>query len=272
MDRVGTCLPATQTPARVAFHQPAFTRRFGVELEVNAGLTPGAKNDLEAIRKIVAGADQAHDVRISNKYIQDYANPHWHVKFDRSCKNSAYNYGWEVASYVATGRADLDVIRKVTGELRAAGLSANRRCSVHVHAEIADHTADDVSRLLARWLQIESVLVEAVPEHRTTGMYSKPLAYRHRDWFSPSAIYEPWDFFLRTAPKPYPQHYTGWRPRDRRTALNITNYMKGVYQPEDLKVRRTVELRLPEGSLDPDTVANWVILFLRFVDRSFASP
>lgn len=241
-------------------------RNFGVEIEVNAG--PITQQHL---RNIILAADPYREVRVVENWKQDHNNAHWSVKRDSSCKGNGFDYGWEVSSYVGHTMDDILTIQDVVASMRAAGVRANHRCAVHVHVEVKDFTRPRLAGLVAHWLRLESVVTEMVPHHRIRCVYSKPLTEHHKAWLEPSKTYTPDEFFTKVTPKPFPSHYTGWRPKDRRTAVNLTNYMKAINNPK-ANYRKTVELRLPEGCVDPRNVSNWTKMFLLFVDRCHREP
>ncbi len=232
-------------------------RRFGVELEVS-GHVP-----LANLKSIVHGADGNRDVKASGVYTQDHNNGFWSIKLDRSCKCPQFPNGWEVASYVCSGVKDIRNIQRVANALRDKGVQVNKNCSVHVHVEAGDFTEEQLSSLLAHWMKMEHVISQMVPTRRIKCAYAKLLNFRHRGRFDRKTTYQPKDFFKMVAPKPYPAHYTGWRPKDRRVALNITNWMESHLHGDMEK--KTVELRLPEGTLDPRTISNWIRFIVHFV-------
>lgn len=247
-------------PGGVRYVQFTGGRNFGVEVEVNATVTQAE------LRNIIVTADPHHPVHVSGSWKQDHHNGYWSVKRDGSCKGEGCDFGWEVSSYVGNSIKDVLTLGQVVGALKKAGVKANHNCAVHVHAEVADFTPGKVAGLIAHWMRIERVVTEMVPHRRIKCAYSKPLTEYCKDWLEPDRKYRPTEFYTKIAPKPYPQHYTGWRPKDRRLAVNLTNYQKAYLNPH-YNYRKTVELRLPEGCVEPRHVTNWVKFFLTFVNR-----
>jgi hypothetical protein len=56
--------------------------------------------------------------------------------------------------------------------------------------------------------------------------------------------------------------------------LNFVNYASALAIERSGKVplRKTIELRLPEGTFDADNISNWIKLFIRFIDSCRYAP
>ena len=52
----------------------------------------------------------------------------------------------------------------------------------------------------------------------------------------------------------------------KKFSLNLVNYIR------NLKSRKTLELRLPEGTLDGWSIANWTIMFINFLEYNSGFP
>src|SRR5690349_3109756 len=80
------------------------SRKFGVELEVNKSVTKKKLGDIIAAQGILC--DRSEEVRVTSGvagWEESRKNDYWHVKYDSTC-------GWEVASFIAHGDADIDYI------------------------------------------------------------------------------------------------------------------------------------------------------------------
>lgn len=223
------------------------TRNFGIELEFNERVP--AKDLVRA----VSAADPDREVLQSSTYQQDVDNSYWHVKFDRSCSDVPGRGGWEVASYKAHGYADLEVMAKVTDSLKAAGVRVNDDCGFHIHAEIADFKHHQAACMAARWLRIEPTLLEILPKHRRNNKYAKPMSKRFEGTLDAAYHWE--TFWDRVRPHRFDHP-------NRRVALNLCNYVQW------LPGRRTVELRLPEGTVESKDVRNWIRFYVHFIDTA----
>lgn len=244
-------------------------RKFGVELEASAHISKAK------MKKCIEEADKKHPVRISEGYTQDFNNSFWHIKKDGSCRDDEYPYGFEVCSYVGSGISDIESMQTVVSSLSNLGVKPNNNCSVHVHAEVADFKPDRLSALVAIWMRFESILAEMVPANRAKSVYCRLLT-EHFKWFSEKKKFTPDLFWQHIMPRSDPGHWRqadgGWRDSDRRLSLNITNYVhayinRSDYRENKGRYRKTVELRLPEGTFNSRTVGNWIKFMLQFVQR-----
>lgn len=217
-------------------------RAYGVELELD--YYPISK---ETIASRIREVDLNHRVTISN-WTTNNNNINWYVKEDSSC-------GWEVASYKCKGIADLLNIAKVAQAIKDHGGVINVRCGLHIHVEVKDFSPEQIATLVAYWMKIEPVIKEALPPHRLSNKYCQLLREHYSQYANKSDLSskEFWDTIR-------PDSYGDAR---RRVALNIVNYTR-AYDYGD-NSRKTVELRLPEGTLSAYEVKNWVRFFVRFV-------
>lgn len=248
----------------------ASTRKFGVEIEVTAHT---GKN---VIRDQIKAIDPNHAVQVYDNNHKDYGNTAWSVKYDGSCKDADHKYGWEISSFVGSGVDDIALIQNVTAKMRDGGIKVNDNCSVHVHAEVADYSRFQLAKLVALWMKIEPILLQMVPARRRESIYCVPLRKHYHKYekleFPDKKARN--SFFSRIKP-------AGHNDTNRRVTLNICNVCSAFDCDDDnydyyddygggakYKKRRTVELRLPEGSVDPRTVTNWIKMFVRFVSLS----
>lgn len=220
-------------------------RNFGIELEYNQ------KISAKEIAKAISIVDPVRQVLQSTNYEQDYGNTYWHVKFDRSCGDVYNQGGWEVASYKANGYKDLQSIGNVVSQLKKLGVVINAECGFHIHAECVDIKQQMMASLVANWLKIENVILESLPKHRRNNKYALPLTKRFN--VPASTTWENLWNIVR------PQRFD--HP-NRRVSLNLCNYAQNI--PE----RKTIELRLPEGTAESSDVKNWVRLFINFIDAN----
>jgi Putative amidoligase enzyme len=223
-------------------------RAFGLEMEFNKIVSQ------EALHLAINKADTKHRIERSSVYQQDYSNNYWHIKFDRSCGDKINEGGWEVASYKAKGYADLENIVKAVGEIQATGAKCNNNCAVHVHVEINDFAQGDAAALVANWMKIEPIVLEMVPAHRRSNIYCVPLTEKFKN-IDKRKAYSPPEFWSIVRP-------VHWDNNSRRMALNMVNYAQSI------DGRVTTEIRLPEGSCDPNDIKNWIRFFVHFVDWS----
>lgn len=219
-------------------------RAFGIELEVAPNLT------INKLTELVKNYDPKKEVMSSRTYQQDHGNNYWHVKFDRSCGERQGEGGWEVASYVASGAEDLVKISDMGKVLKDGGARINDNCGYHIHAEVRDFKTNDAAALVAYWMKLENIIMEILPKNRRNNIYCRKLRdvkpVQARDLQSAES------FWVRVRPM-------SMANEERRVALNMCNFALG--SPH----KRTAELRLPEGTLEPKDIKNWCRMFVHFV-------
>jgi hypothetical protein len=218
-------------------------RNFGIELEMTNRVPR------KELAKAVGTVDKEREIRQSSTYDQDYSPNYWHVKFDRLVEGG--EGGWEVSSYKGNGYKDLSKMSNVATALKEAGAVVNDDCGYHIHAEVADYGTQQLATLVANWMRIEPIICEMLPKHRRNHKYCKLLTTKIK--YDESRKYTPVQFWDLVRPRNFDR-------ADRRVSLNLCNVAGGVHD------RLTVELRMPEGTLDNKDVKNWARFFIHFVD------
>jgi hypothetical protein len=265
-------------------------RCFGVELEVSSvkinktcrstlknawtdkegvGHPKIQKEDLRNIIQTVSDKD----IRITD-WAQTSNNSYWHVKYDSTCGPLGKNKdqgGWEVASFKAKGIRDLQHIGKVADALNSAGVEVNNNCGFHIHVDASDFLPKHVAVTVARWLKIEPWICRMLPPHRRKNKYCKLLNKYFKHLLS--VPYDAEDFWQVIKPSNLDIHENP----QKKVALNLVNYISALYNEQHVwcdatQNRKTIELRLPEGTLQQEEIIHWVMLFLLFVDISKKHP
>jgi len=265
--------------SNIAFRGFDSKRRFGVELEVSNTVPKSFLQD-------VIQCYTKKEIK-SASWAQSKNNDYWHIKTDATCGilGKYYDKGWEIASYVGSGDADIQHIAEVAGGLKQAGVEVNDNCGLHVHVEVKDFDQTQMGVLIAHYLKWEWMLLNMVPERRQKNYFCRPLLRefirKGRLWVSlvtgftaseerqyvcvPAEKISPltiWGFYC---PHNLEPHENPCRYR----SVNLVNYATSLVNP--IYNRRTVEFRLPEGTLSKTDVANWIRLFVNFVDWCAAS-
>lgn len=232
-------------------------RTFGVELEVNT-------DDRFNLKSIVKPAVKDRQIVVTG-WDQSSNNNYWHIKSDSTCGyiGKHRDYGSEVVSFKAVGWKDLNEITLVAKTLQEAKVDINENCGLHVHVGIEDFSDNDVGILLARWMKIENIFCQMLPSHRIDNLHcklwSKKKLYRKNKRYTALEIWQ----------LGKPKNLAPSGNKDKRMAINFVNYQTACLYGGN---RKTVELRLPEGTVSPEDVASWVRLFVNFVDVSKTSP
>jgi hypothetical protein len=225
-------------------------RNFGVELEVGNEVCP------DSIAYSIIKSSHCKDVKIFD-WNQSINNSDWHVKSDMSC-GIGDEGGWEIASYVGSGYLDALDISKTASVIKLDGAKINRNCGLHVHVNVEDFSVKKMAILLAYWMKIENTLSFAVPFWRVDGAFcqliNKLQAHYKRNKYSPNY------FWTINRPRNLSAHDNFYK----MFTLNLVNYESSL---QGLIDRKTVEFRMPEGTLNESDIINWIRLFVTFVDN-----
>jgi len=240
----------------LAFRKFDTRRKFGVELEV------GHKIKKTAIRRIVSsGTDRSV---YSSRYTPSTNNAYWHIKDDATCGPIGRGgpKGIEIASFVASGIYDLSHICEVADLLASKGVEVNDNCGLHIHADASDLSEEQVGRIVASWIKLERFISLALPKRRIGNPYCGYLCYKQVSLRGKN----PLDFYNQFKPK----DLSYYENLDRRVTLNLVNYCRAIKNGN--AVRKTLELRWPEGTLSGEEIKNWVRLFLNFIEHAKDAP
>jgi len=237
-------------------------RRFGVELEVSNNV------DSNQIKSAILKATR-REVVVSGGWTQTTGNDFWHIKKDSTCGPLSHlqkDYSWEIASFVASGHKDIKEICNVSKQMVEAGVVTNQNCGFHIHAEVKDCNALDVAVLLAYWIKIEPMICFLVSSKRLNNKHCKLWSKVKK--INKKFKYQPNDFWDLIKPTDFSPHEN----IQRKVSLNLINLASAINHEtnfgEDTYNRKTLELRLPDGTLDGDEIQNWIRLFLMFIDSN----
>lgn len=238
-------------------------RKFGAEFEINE-----TQDDRNFIAAIISYASSKNN-RKCEMYISDWEqsinNTYWHVKTDSSC-------GWEICTPVSSGSEDLAFIGTIATYLSKWHFETDERCGFHIHVDVSDFDEYQMGILFNRWIKIEKYLLKLVPKHRRNNIHCLP--YHKLDWFvNISAIAripgispcEIWNAFC-------PTNFSPHNNVQKRYTLNFVNFAKFLSREKEglstKHCRKTLELRLPEGTLNSEDITNWIKLFVSFIEAS----
>lgn len=164
----------------------------------------------------------------SNRYYSSSNNKRWHLKTDSSTET-------ELCTPVSTLR-NLPTICKVVGSLTNAKIT--NKDSVHVHFECSDV---NIVNLLSAWLLIESTIIQCFPIKRSKTSYASRLAKGRKGKILIN--------YLKSARIESDEHHA---------MLSFYHYEK----------RKTVELRLSNGTNSPEDIRNLVYFCYYFKEFS----
>ena len=243
-------------------------RRFGIEIEINNTISRNL------IKKVIE--NYSHHKLITSNYRQSINNDYWHIKNDASCGRlgDQRDRGWEIASFVGSGYEDLLHIGKIADELKKIGATTNRNCGLHVHVEVDDFDETDMGTFLVYWMKVEWLLLNAVSPLRDLEYCAEMTRYLphlfgchyKRIIVDPKRL---WENFR-------PMKANGdvctslWNNWYRWRAINLVNYNRALSKPKFK--RKTIEFRIPEGTVESEDIINWTRLFINFVDNTKDGP
>jgi hypothetical protein len=239
-------------PKEVQYKCFATKRCFGVELETSPNISR------QEIKRLIASVSPERQIQVSD-WAQSIDNTYWHIKHDSTCGEQGHlkpDYGWEVASYKAKGHLDISHIAKVADFLREKGLKVNDNCGLHIHVELKDFDVKQTAILMAYWYKIEHVICCMVPSRRVNNKHCRLWTKSRK--LSIQGQYSPEEMWGLLKPTNYQDHGNS----QKRMTLNLVNYAATI---AEYKNRKTIELRLPEGTLVGEDIANWIKMFVHFV-------
>lgn len=221
------------------------SRRFGVEIEYNSfDKMSRTLGDLPAgIHSYANVIANALKCRVNvDKYHLTSNNKDWVLKPDSSC-------GIEVCSPPLRGVYGLKSIYNAIKALTEKNISADKRCSLHVHIEIADFEDQDIINLLSAWTSHELFFFFLTNIDRWMNPYCQPMGF-----------YVDFSCFSNKMTKENVLDLFG---NYKYSAINLGHYKNQKSN------KKTIEFRIMgnEGCLCPDTAVIWCKILLCFVDN-----
>lgn len=220
-----------------------FTRSFGVELEfqgIRLSTAAAAVATVVGYQPAITGYHQSGT--------PDFTR--WHVERDGSV-TSARGIGGEVVSPVLNGSAGIAEMRLVMKALAATGARVTVKCGMHVHVNALDLTGEQISRLIAVYVDRQAAMNELVsPSRRTHGYggngYCRPVSESEKIAWG----------------EQFKQDGQSTRPRaERYRTVNVTSFTR----------TGTIEFRQHQGTMNASKAAAWVEMLLSMVNAVLAA-
>ena len=237
----------------VAYKDFVFQRKFGIELELSNNLSK------KKIKQIII-QNSPRKVKVS-RYVNTYNNSNWHVKTDGSCgpRGDLGPSGVEIASFVCSTQNDLNHVLDIAKQIKDHGGLVNDFCGLHIHIDASDLDLTSVGKILVHWLAIEPILMFALPAKRWGNKFCQNLhpcnfprlidyQYTYYGYKGMANLYRPLQLDINA----------------RRKTLNLCNFFNALRLKTD--IRKTLELRWPEGTLEIEDIKGWVMFFLSFIE------
>ena len=225
------------------------SRRFGVEIEVNAfdGRNRPINHEYGALPEgIGAIAEVVQRACRESVRVQKWGNNHnsecWVLKPDSSC-------GIEICTPVLKGmrgaRSLCQVVKALGSDPR---ISSDARCSFHVHVDVHDMTPRMVANILTWWIKCEYTIMRMVPLPRNRNRYCQMMSLSDVFRNMSDPMYEPSEIISLSGQHKY--------------------LSANTYHMHNSK-RQTVEFRIMDSSacLNWRDAKNYVAFLLHFVER-----
>ena len=227
--------------------------RFGVEIELDAtdgrdfAARPLSPGEMPAGADLVTNivSDLGLDVE-AHCWKHNHNNSIWSCKPDSSC-------GIELCSPVLD-ECRLGEVCKVMEALdKRPEITAGPNCALHVHVDISTllegppESSESLCSTLAWWVKFEPVFLDSVPRRRRENRFCRCIGltdlFDHEDEVVPYILVN--------------------KLKDKYLTLNTHHLVA--------KKRNSIEIRILEGTKDPELCASWVRLVLDFVRKSSAA-
>ena len=206
--------------------------KFGIEIEFYS--PKNITDTIAALRRKVRGLS-----------ISDYGSTGWKIVRDGSLAEIDNFHGMELVSPVldTDKAANLRVVRKVCAALQAMGSTVNNCCGLHVHVDGTDLSVEQIKTIFHRYTKFEGMIDLMVPANRrgTNVYYTKGGANIINDVENCQTM----DALMRVLP-------------DRYYKVNLSAIQR----------HGTIEFRQHSGSINADTILNWVEFLTSFVEAS----
>lgn len=230
-----------------------YNRRFGVEIEVNDFDGRDYKSNPLPKHQHPAGMDyiavnlaELLHARVNvAKWEYTHNNNMWILKPDSSC-------GIELCSPVVKRWSGLKTICRAIDILDAdPRVSIDERCSLHVHAEVADLNHCQLAAVLGFWIKCEAVFLDSVPEYRKKSKFCPCIG--EVDMFATDTRLDADSIIQKMGASKY--------------------YTANVYHMQKNR-RSTIEFRIigKEGCRNSFLTKNWIRLLVHFIEMAKALP
>jgi len=227
-------------------------RRFGAEIELNT--LDGKIKKLNSLKGENPFGIDFIALLIKNclkksveiqAWSYNFNNNYWIVKPDSSC-------GIEVCTPVLKGWSGLKDLIDVVELFRSKKVSADDRCSFHVHVDISDLNEYQLASVISWYIKCEHIFMDSVPSKRKVNRYCQMLGLT--DLFNTDYVIEPTKIIRDISLVKY---YT----------LNTYHFIKGGGFLDNNR-KKTIEFRIAENQmcLSGFDVKNWIRLLLHFID------
>jgi hypothetical protein len=177
--------------------------------------------------------------------------------------------GFEINTAPAAGDLYVRQITDICKKLAKAKAEVTAQCGLHVHLDARDYNFYDIRRLVKVYAAIEPALFLMVPPSRRNSRYCARCADVYEEAIKDGKVPHKEvkeSIVLGTYGElDSTEHRRHKYPDDlRRARYNALNIHSWFY-------RGTIECRLLEGTVDPEEIINWGVLWAKVLDYSLHS-
>lgn len=225
--------------------------RFGIELEFYSDRLDNAQlcNALKA---------QGFDVRPGEPKCK--AKPYWRltedgsIDYDASADPTDYVsnqfYDYELVSPIldTTNPENIKTVRRIALALQALGCRVNSTCGFHVHVDASELTVEDVKSVFLRYNDFEK---------KIDNMFT-PNRRGNKNEFCQMLGLLAWNREAKTKEELIP----------KRSPFGTDMYRYFKVNLQSLHTHGTIEFRQHQGTINSQTIINWVLFVTQFVEAS----
>lgn len=191
------------------------------------------------------GSKRKFGVEIETSRCSEYQNlcgrTHWGAKDDCSIS------GLEFDSPILYGDEGLEQIEEILAYGRDHGWEVNHNCGCHTHYDMRDESRNQLLSIMYAYSKSVAMWARFVPPTRLAGSYCHLPAWYSCDLRAYAASLSD-DAIL--------EDILHGLELDRYELVNFTSYWNHT----------TFEVRMLEGTVDPDTICKWITIQCRFID------
>jgi hypothetical protein len=198
------------------------------------------------------GSKRKFGVEIETSNCNHYRDLNGRTKF--GAKHDYTVNGMEFDSPILYGDEGLEYIKEFLAFGDEHGWSAYTECGCHTHYDMRDESREQLISIAYAYRRIQELFTKFVPPRRANTSYSFAAQWNLDD-------------FRAAVSRSEPHSRCGWIGSLRCERYEMVNYT--AYHDHT-----TYEIRALEGTVDPETICNWIAVNCRFMDavRDMSQP
>jgi hypothetical protein len=169
--------------------------------------------------------------------------------------------GFEINTSPANGDLFVKQINEIATKLKAAGPIITKDCGLHIHIDARDYNFYDIAKLIKVYAAIEPVLFMMVPAHRRKSKFCLPCGQLYKNAIASDTRDT---YFAKKTSVVFGTYNNYDSNANRKSKYNAARY--NALNLHSWFYRGTIEFRLIEGTVDPDYIINWGMLWANLLD------